>query len=59
MSKELGVCSLSWLKKGIREAGKYTKIVQESNGIKIQMAESCRGSPGYNFNPRNKVLLFQ
>ena len=38
--------------------GKYIKIMQESNGIEIQIAESWRSSPGHNFNPRNKVLLF-
>ena len=38
--------------------GKYTKIMQESNGLEIQMAERERSSPGHYFNPRNKVLLY-
>ena len=57
MNEEL--YGLSDGKRRNREAGRYTKTVQESNSIKIQMAEVWRDGLGHNFNLRNKALLFQ
>lgn len=40
MNKELDIAFPGGKKKRSREAGKYTKIAQDSNGIKIHMADS-------------------